>query len=78
MFKGYFLLKKENYPISAFDQSLFSTKKSPKVANLLLTDETLFEFLTSQTGQTVFPVFKSYHEVVMYLFNSLAKSCTIF
>ena len=38
MFHSYFLLKKENYPISAF---VFSTKKSPKVVNLPLTDETL-------------------------------------
>ena len=41
MFWSYFLLKKENYPISAFVQSLFSTKKSPKVVNLPLTGETL-------------------------------------
>ena len=33
--------EKENYPISAFTQSLFSTKKSPKVVNLPLTDKTL-------------------------------------
>ena len=36
-----FLLKKENYSLSAFVQSLFSTKKSPKIVNLLLTDEML-------------------------------------
>ena len=41
MFWSYFLLKKENYPIYAFVHSLFSTKKSPKVFNLSLTDETL-------------------------------------
>ena len=29
MFSSYFLLKKENYPIFAFVQSLFSSKKSP-------------------------------------------------
>ena len=34
-------LKKENYPISAFVQSFFSTKKSPKVVNLPLTGKTL-------------------------------------
>ena len=51
-------LKKENYLISAFVRTLFSTKKSPKVVNLSLTDETLFEFLTSQTGQMAFPIFK--------------------
>ena len=36
-----FFLKKENYPISAFVQSLFSTKKSPKVVNVPLTNEML-------------------------------------
>ena len=41
MFSIYFLLKKENYPISTFFQSLFSTKKSAKVVNLSLTNETL-------------------------------------
>ena len=42
MFWSYFLLKKENYPFSAFAQSLLPTKKSPKVVvNLPLTDETL-------------------------------------
>ena len=41
MFWTYFLLKKENYPISAFVQPLFLTKKSPKAVNLPLTDETL-------------------------------------
>ena len=41
-FRAIFSLKKEYYPISAFVQSLFSTKKSPKVATLPLTDETLF------------------------------------
>ena len=33
--------KKENYPFSAFIQSLVPTKKSPKLVNLPLTDETL-------------------------------------
>ena len=36
-----FSLKKENYPIFAFVKPLFSTKKSSKVVNLPLTDETL-------------------------------------
>ena len=39
--KVIFSLKSKSYPISAFVQSLFSTKKSPKVVNLPLTDETL-------------------------------------
>ena len=33
--------KKKSYSISTFVQSSFSTKKSPKVVNLPLTDETL-------------------------------------
>ena len=55
-FRVIFSLKKKNYPISAFVQFLFSTKKSPKVVNLPLTDEMLC--LTSQTGQMAFPIFK--------------------
>ena len=35
----------------------------------------LFEFLKSQTGQMAFPIFKV---IVMYLFNLLVKSCTLF
>ena len=41
MFWSIFLLKKENYRVSAFVQPLFSTKKSPKIVNLPLTVETL-------------------------------------
>ena len=37
----FFPIKKENYPIFVFVQSLFSAKKSPKVVNLPLTDEKL-------------------------------------
>ena len=44
--------------MSAFVQSLFSTKKTPKVVSLPLTEESLFEFLTSKTGQMVSPIFK--------------------
>ena len=40
-FRAIFFLKKENYPISAFVQSLFSTKKSPKVVNFPLINERL-------------------------------------
>ena len=50
---------KENYPISAFAQSLFPTKKIPKVVNLPLTNEMLFEFLTPQTEQVPLPIFKA-------------------
>ena len=59
MFQGYFLLKEENYPFSAFIQSLFSTKKSPKVVNLSLTDETLcLTFGRQKQGKWLFQVLK--------------------
>ena len=35
------ILSLKSYPISAFVQYLFSTKKTPKVFNLPLTDEKL-------------------------------------
>ena len=58
----FFVLKKENYPISPFVKSLFSTKKSqePKKSCQFATlrQNALFEFLTSQTGQKAFTIFK--------------------
>ena len=78
MFKSYFLRKKENYPISACVQSLFPTKKSPRVVNLPLTDKTLCLVFNVTNRTNGFSSFQSYDEVVMYLLNSLAKSCTLF
>ena len=78
MFWSYFLLKKENYPISAFVQSLFSTKKAPKLSICHLPTKRsvwVFDVTNRRNG---FSNFQSYHQVVMYLFNSLAKSCTLF
>ena len=49
----------------------FQQKKPQSCQFVTYRRNALFELLTSQTGQ-------SYHQVVMYLFNSLAKSCTIF
>ena len=72
MFYSYILFKKENYPISAFVQSLFSTEKSAKVVNLPITDKSsvlVFDVTNKTNG---FPNFESCHEVVIYLFNSLA------
>ena len=77
-FRVIFSLKKKNYPISAFVQFLFSTKKSPKVVNLPLNDETLcLTFWCHKQDKWLFN-FQSYHQIVMYLYNSLAKSCTLF
>ena len=69
-FRVIFSLKKKTIQF-LLSFNLFFQQKSPRVGSLPLTNETLFEFLTSQTG-------KSYHVVVMYLFNSLAKTCTLF
>ena len=78
MFYSYFLLKKEKYPISTFIQSLVLTKKSSKIFSLPLTDETLsLSFWPHKEDKWLFQ-FSSYHPVVMYLINSLAKSCTLF
>ena len=41
IFKVIFSLKKKTIQFPLFVQSLFSTKKSSKIVNLLLTDETL-------------------------------------
>ena len=70
--------KKESYWISAFVQSLFSTKKSSKVVNLLLTDQTLcLNFWRHKQDKWLFQ-FSKLSEVFMYIFNSLAKSYALF
>ena len=53
-----FLIKKENYRISAFVQSLFSTKKTQSCQFATYRRNALFEFLTSNAGQMAFPIFK--------------------
>ena len=57
--------------------NLYFQKKQPQSCQFATyRRNALFEFLTSKTGQIAFPTI-DYHEVVMYLFNSLAKSCTL-
>ena len=63
-----FSLKKENYPIFAFVKSLFSTKKSSKVVNLPLTDETLCLSFWRHKQE----------KWLLQFSNSLAKSYTLF
>ena len=64
--------------ISAFVQSLFSTKKSPKVGNFPLIDETLsLSFWRHKQDKWLFH-FSKLHEVVKYLFNSLAEVVRFF
>ena len=77
-FRVIFSLKKKNSPISAFVQSLFSTKRSPNVVNLPLTEVTPFWVFDVRNRANGFSNFQNYHNVVMYLFKSLAKSCTLF
>ena len=55
--------------MSALVQSLFSTKKSPKVVNLPLTDEALCLSFDVTNRTNGISNFQSYHELVMYLFN---------
>ena len=56
--KSYFLLKKENYSISTFDQSLFQQKKPQSCQFATYQRNVLLEFLTSQTGKMAFPIFQ--------------------
>ena len=56
---GVIFSSKSKYPIFAFIQSLFSTKMSSKSCQFgTYQRKVLFEFLTSQTGQVAFIIFK--------------------
>ena len=58
-FRVNFFLKK-SYPNSAFVQSLFSTKKSPKVVNFPLTLKALFDFWRHKQDKWLFQFSDSY------------------
>ena len=53
-----FSIKKKSIQFSLSFNLYFQQKNSTKVVNSPLTDETLFAFLTSKTGQIAFPIFK--------------------
>ena len=57
---------------------VFSKKRAPKLSNCHLpTKRCIWVFdVTNRTNS--FSNFQSYHEVVMYVFNSSAKSCRLF
>ena len=78
-FRVMFSLKKKTiqFPLSF---NLYFQQKEPQSCQFATYKRNaLFGLLTSQTGQMAFPmVFQRYHEVVMYLFSSLAKGCTLF
>ena len=76
--KSCFPLIKENYSVSAFVQSLSSTKRAPKLSIFHVpTKRSVWVF--DVTNRAIgFSSFQSYHVVVMYLFNSLAEGCTLF
>ena len=77
-FRVYFLLKKKTiqFPLSF---SLYLLQKRALKLSIcqLPTKRSAWVFdITNRTN--VFSSFQSYYKVVMYLFNSLAKSCTLF
>ena len=76
-FRVIFSLKKKiiQFPLSFI---LYLQKKEPQSCQFATyRRNALFEFLTSQTGQMAFLIFKVIIRF-MYLFSSLAKSCTLF
>ena len=55
---------------------IFNKKEAQSCLFATYRRNALFVFLTSETGEIAFPIFKVIMK--MHLFNSLAKSCTIF
>ena len=75
MFSNYFHLKKANYPIFVFAYFLFSARES-QCCNFSLIDDKLFVFMTPQNRVNY--IYFLTLLLVIYLFNSPAKSYTLF
>ena len=74
-FRVIFSLKEKTIQFPYSFDLYFSQKKIPKVVNFTLTYKTLcLSFWNHKQGKWR----QSYLQVVMYLFNSLAKSCGLF
>ena len=77
-FRVIFSLKKKTIQFTISLSFFFQQKKSPKLSICdLLTKSSVWVFdITNRRNG--FSNFQSYHQVVMYLFNSLVKSCMLF
>ena len=76
MSNGYFLLKRENYPVFDF-VSLFSKNKCLlKVANFLLTNEKLCLNLESKKQTYFFFIFQYYLVAIYHIFSTV-QCCSI-
>ena len=70
-FRVYFSLKRKLSNFCFRSTFIFNKKEPQSCQFATYRQNALFEFFMPQTG---FSNSQSYHEVVMYLFNSLAKS----
>ena len=77
-FRVDFSLKRKTIQFSLWFNLYFQQKRAPRLSICHLpTKRSVWVFdVTNRTNG--FSNFQSYHEVVMYLFNSLAKSCTLY
>ena len=77
-FRVIFSLKKKTIQFPLSFNLYFQLKRAPKLSICHLpTKRSVWVFdVTNRTNG--FSNFQSYYQVVMYLFNSLAKSCTLF
>ena len=71
-------LKKRTIQFSLSFNLYFQRKRAPKLSISNLTTERSVWVFDVTNRRNDFSSFQSYHELVMYLFNSLAKSCALF
>ena len=77
-FRVIFCLKKKANQFPLLFNLYFQQKRFPKLSVCHLPTKRSVSVFDVTNRRNGFSSFQSYHQVVKYLFNSLAKSCTLF
>ena len=77
-FRVIFSLKKKTNQLSLSFNLYFQQKRAPKLSICHLPTKCSVWVFNVTDGTNGFSTYQSYHELVMSLFNSLAKSCMLF
>ena len=77
-FRVAFASKKKTIQIPLLFNLYFQQERAPKLSICHLSEKRSVWVFDITKRRNDFSNFKSYDQVVMYLFNSLAKSCTLF